>query len=346
MSALLRVLVVEDSPDDAELMLRELSRGGPDLISKRVETAGEMRAALAEAPWDVVLSDHSLPGFGAGEALALCREADPDLPFLVVSGTIGEERAVEMMRAGARDYILKDSLARLAPAIERELLEAGNRRARRKAEQAASRLAAVVESSDDAIISKTLDGVITSWNPAAERLYGWAAEEAIGRHVSFIVPPDKADEFDGVLRRLLRSERVEPFETVRVRKGGTRVEVSTTASLVRDGDGRLIGISKIVRDVTAKKAAEEAMARDAMLLANVRDSVIVTDLDGIVTYWNEGATRLFGWTVREMLGRPLVERLPEEARPAALSAIAAVVAQGEWSGEWEDQPFQGDQNLL
>ena len=111
----LRVLVAEDSPDDAELLLLELSRGGFDVVAKQVETAEQMRAVLAEGRWDIVVSDHAIPGFGAAEALALCREADPDMPFIVVSGTIGEERAVEIMRAGAGDFFLKGSLARLAP---------------------------------------------------------------------------------------------------------------------------------------------------------------------------------------------------------------------------------------
>src|ERR1700681_319790 len=230
----LRVLVAEDSPDDAELTLLELSRGGFDPVSKRVESAEEMRAALAEGRWDIVLSDNAMPGFGAAAALALCREADPDLPFVVVSGTIGEERAVEMMRAGAGDYFLKGNLIRLAPVVERELREAVNRRARHRADQSASELAAIVESTDDAIISKTLDGVVTSWNHAAERLHGWTAEEAIGRHISFIVPPDKADELDRIMERLRQGERVEHFETGRLRKDGSRIGVSITMSPVRD----------------------------------------------------------------------------------------------------------------
>src|SRR5262249_26993599 len=147
MSKALRVLIVEDAPDDAVLMLRELTRGGFAPAWRRVETAEQVRAALAEGSWDLVLSDYSLPSFTAVEALTLCRQADPDLPFVVVSGTIGEEMAVALIRSGASDYLLKGSLARLPAAVERELRESENRRAHRRAEQAAFRLAALVESS-------------------------------------------------------------------------------------------------------------------------------------------------------------------------------------------------------
>ncbi len=139
MPASLRVLLVEDSALDAELILRELRRAGFAPQHRRVASAGELRAALRGERWEVVLSDHALPGFSGPEALAVVRgDADPearDLPFLIVSGAIGEETAVEAMRAGAHDYILKDRLGRLGPAIERELREAANRRERRRLEE-------------------------------------------------------------------------------------------------------------------------------------------------------------------------------------------------------------------
>jgi signal transduction histidine kinase len=136
----LRVLVVEDSPDDADLMILELSHGGAVPHWRRVESADELRAALAEEPWDVALSDYNLPRFAATRALAMVKEADPNLPFVVVSGTIGEEAAVAMMRAGASDYILKGNLGRLAPVVERELREAANRRALEQAVRTRDRL--------------------------------------------------------------------------------------------------------------------------------------------------------------------------------------------------------------
>jgi signal transduction histidine kinase len=126
--------MVEDSPTDAKLVLRALRDIGREIVSTRVDSGPALTQLLSEGPWDVVLSDWSMPSFGALDALAIVQAFDPDLPFLIVSGTVGEERAVAAMRAGAHDYVIKDNLARLAPAIERELREHAERRLRKQAE--------------------------------------------------------------------------------------------------------------------------------------------------------------------------------------------------------------------
>src|SRR5271155_3991309 len=133
----LRVLHVEDSEHDVELALLQLRRSGYEAVATRVESADAMRAALSSGPWDVVLSDCSMPRFGAEDALALLREKALEIPFIIVSGTIGEETAAAAMRAGAHDFIRKDKLAGLAPAVERELRGQHARDAQRRAEQEA-----------------------------------------------------------------------------------------------------------------------------------------------------------------------------------------------------------------
>ena len=132
----LRVLVVEDSEDDTTLLVRQLRKGGYKPVCQRVETRDEMLGALDEGNWDIILSDYNLPGFGGRQALELCRQKGLDIPFIVVSGAIGEETAVEMMRAGAQDYLMKDNLARLAPVVTRELSDLKVRRERNQAEVA------------------------------------------------------------------------------------------------------------------------------------------------------------------------------------------------------------------
>ena len=136
MSKALRVLCVEDSEEDGLLLLRELRNGGYDPVWERADTAEAMSVALEEGSWDLVLSDFDMPGFSAPAALNLVQQAGLDLPFIVVSGVIGDEQAVAMMKAGAHDYVLKDNLTRLLPAIKRELNEATVRRQRKRAEEA------------------------------------------------------------------------------------------------------------------------------------------------------------------------------------------------------------------
>ncbi len=143
------------------------------------------------------------------------------------------------MRAGASDYVLKDNLVRLGPALAREVLAADNRRAQRKAQKLVSRLAAIVESSDDAIISCTLDGTITDFNAGAERLYGYSAAEVVGLTNPPFVPADRFAERHAALARLGRGERVEPLEAVRYRRDGTRVDVVVSVSPMRDAEGRV-----------------------------------------------------------------------------------------------------------
>jgi len=142
MSETLCVLLIEDSESDAGLVLRTLSQGDHPLHALRVESAAELRAALVESSWDVVISDYQLPGFSAPAALTIVREAQLDVPFIVVSGTIGEDEAVMMMKAGAADYVMKSNLLRLLPAVVREVSDARHRRARRVAEAAEAGLRA------------------------------------------------------------------------------------------------------------------------------------------------------------------------------------------------------------
>ncbi len=136
MAETLHVLIVEDSEDDARLIVRHLAKAGFDPVHERVETAKAMGDALEDKTWDVILCDYNLPGFGVPLALRVLKDAHLDLPLIVVSGVIGEEKAADLMRAGAHDLILKDNLSRLVPAIERELREAVERREHRRAEEA------------------------------------------------------------------------------------------------------------------------------------------------------------------------------------------------------------------
>src|SRR5436189_882877 len=173
MGTRLRVLVVEDSEVDTMLLMRELRRAGFEPESQRVETAEAMTAALDEGEWDLILSDYALPQFGGAAALSIFQGKNLDVPFIMVSGALGEERAVEMMKAGAHDYVLKHNLVRLAPAVRRELDAAEQRRLGKQQGAMVAHLASIVQSCEEAIVGKTLDGTVVSWNTGAEALYGY-----------------------------------------------------------------------------------------------------------------------------------------------------------------------------
>jgi len=208
--------------------------------------------------------------------------------------------------------------------------------ARKQADEAQVMLAAIVESSEDAIISKDLDGIIRSWNRGAERLFGYTGEEVIGRSITLLIPPELIEEEQFILQKLRRGERIEHFETVRMSKEGRRLNISLTISPVRDHHGRIIGVSKIARDITESKRLQDILAWDALLLASVRDAMVVVDFNGTITYWNEGAARLLGWTVAEAMGVHYSGLFPDAAHSLIAEQISAHATSAlEWSGEYE-----------
>src|SRR5437588_8871414 len=253
----LRVLILEDERAHAELMLRELRRGGFAPDWQRVESEEDFLARL-DPTLDLILSDYRMSLFDAQRALQLMQDRGMDIPFIVVSGTIGEDMAVSILKQGAADYLLKDRLARLGEAVRRAL-EQKRLRAAEMAER--NRWKAIVESSSDAILEVDVNGVILSWNVGAERIYGYTSEEVAGRPATFLAPPDRPDEIPQILARLNRGERVDHFETVRVRKDGARIDVSLAISPIRDASGRITGASSIARDITERKHGQEAILR-------------------------------------------------------------------------------------
>jgi two-component system, cell cycle sensor histidine kinase and response regulator CckA len=256
MPAPLRVLMVEDSVDDMLLTAAALQRGGLEPVVERVETAASMQAALAAHDWDLIICDYSMPHFTGPAALAVYQQKGVDIPFIGVSGTVGEENVAEMLKAGAHDYVMKSNLARLVPAVKRELRAAQERRDRRQTEAASTYLASIVESCDDAIIGKTLDGIVVSWNAGAERIYGYTAAEMIGRSISVLIPPYRPEELPEIFEAIRRGEGVDGLETVRIRKDGTAVEVSLTISPIKDAGGRVVGASTVAHDITRRKQEE------------------------------------------------------------------------------------------
>jgi len=204
----------------------------------------------------------------------------------------------------------------------------------RKAQRRARFLASIVESSNDAIIGKDVNGVIDSWNKGAERIFGYSAAEAIGRPIAMLAVPDRADEMPGILDRIKRGEQVEHFDTVRRAKDGRLVPISLTVSPIKDEDGEIIGASKIARDISERKRAEEALHEEKerlhATLTGIGDAVIVTDSEGLVTLMNPVAQSLTGWN-EEATGRPLEEVfhiINEQTRHPVESPVRQVIRDG------------------
>lgn len=256
MAGSLLALIVEDSENDTLLLLEELRQKGYSPVHERVEHAAAMTSALERRNWDVVISDYVMPEFSGPDALKLLREKKLDIPFIAVSGTYGEEAAVDMMKAGANDYITKSNLSRLAPAIERELESAKSRKARAYAENSMRHLAAIVKSTDDAICGLNLDGSVASWNRSAEKIFGYRDEEIIGHSIALLFPFDHRDELIDDMQHIKRGESVGRYETLRVRKDGQFIPVSITVSPIKDETGKIIGASAIARDITQRKREE------------------------------------------------------------------------------------------
>ena len=203
---------------------------------------------------------------------------------------------------------------------------------RHRAQRAAQHFAAIVESSDDAIISKDLDGMILTWNRAAHRLFGYTAEEAVGKPVTMLIPPDRLDEEPGILSRVRRGEPIDHYETVRRRKDGSLLDISLTVSPIRDGSGRIVGASKIARDISERKKAEAELRANEQRLrdifAAIPAAIYMTDADGKITFYNDAAVELAGrtpqlgsdeWCVTWKLYRPDGTPLPHELCPMAVA---------------------------
>ena len=183
----------------------------------------------------------------------------------------------------------------------------------KRGEEAHNRLAAIVESSDDAIVSKRLDGTITSWNKAAERIFGYTASEAIGQPIYLIIPPDRNDEEKNILARIGRGERIDHFQTVRKHKDGTLLDVSVTISPVRDASGHLIGASKVARDITAQKRTEQALRESEQRYQAATDAspvmIWMSGTDKLCYYFNKGWLSFVGRTLRQEAGNGWTENL-------------------------------------
>jgi sigma-B regulation protein RsbU (phosphoserine phosphatase) len=260
----LRVLLIEDSEFDATLLLRILRKGGYDLAHERVETAEQLTAAL-QHKWDLVIADYNLPRFSAPEALEMVQNNGRDIPFIIVSGAIGETTAVSAMKGGAHDYLMKGNLARLLPVIERELREAQNREGRRQAKDALReselRYRLLWETATDAVILFDETGRIHFVNPAVEEIFGYKPSDLVGRDVFILQPETIHWSSKGGLKRYLKTatpgRKWRARETVGMKQGGLEFPVEAAYSNIQMGNQFWFVV--FFRDITERKQAEKEL---------------------------------------------------------------------------------------
>ena len=196
----------------------------------------------------------------------------------------------------------------------------------RAAAETAAHLAAIVQDADDAIISGSLDGTITSWNPAAEAMYGYSAAEIVGKPAEFLTPKDRAGEITAFLEQVKAGQHVEHLETKRARKDGTVFPVSLTVSPIRAAGGAVVGTSVIHRDLSEQRGALAAAQRLAAIVESSDDAIVARTLDDVVTSWNLAAEAMFGYSAAEMVGRPLNLLTPEDLTGERISVLAKISA--------------------
>ncbi|MDB5490688.1 MAG: sensor hybrid histidine kinase [Micavibrio sp.] len=212
-------------------------------------------------------------------------------------------------------------------------------------DEAHAYLAAIITSSDDAIISKDLNGNITSWNPAAERIFGYTAEEAVGKHITVLIPPENLSEEDYIISKVRAGERVEHFQTVRRAKDGRLIDISVTVSPIKDRQGRIIGASKVARDVGSMKEAERSSSYLSAIIESSDDAIVSKNLNSIITSWNKSAERIFGYSAEEAVGKHISLIIPTE-RLGEEDKIISTLRSGERVDHFETWRRRKDGKLI
>ena len=308
----LNILILEDNPDDAELVIAELEKEGYIINWDRVDTQEDFAKSLRTTP-DLILADYKLPSFNALDALKIKQEISPAIPLIIISGTIGEEVAVECIKAGATDYVLKDRLYRLCPVIERALKEAEEDKERKQAEEelkdSEEYLKILFDYAPDAYYINDLKGNFIDGNKAAERLTGYKREELIGKSFLKLKLLSLADipKAAKLLVKNLRGQPTGPDELVLNRKDNSKVtvEISTYPVKIK---GKTLALG-LARDITERKKAEEALRKSqqefASIFHNNPEALVYLDDKDTVLEINSRFSELFGYNLKEIKGKDI-----------------------------------------
>jgi PAS domain S-box-containing protein len=332
----LRVLYLEDSPADRELV-EELLRA-EDLASNfvMVENREDFEEAIDAGGIDLILSDYSLPSFDGLAALAIARERCPHIPFILLSGVMGEERALESLKQGAVDYVLKQRIERLVPSIRRAVREVAEREKRLEAEDQLrineEQLRQITDNVSDLIVQLDLEGNWQYCSPSYRRMDNEPAAVPSVRFFEHVHANDRED-VEQTFSEAIRTGVGQRMEFRIQLQIATVRHLESQFNVVCDEKGTVDSVIIVSRDITDRRHAEEQNRAQAALLDKAQDAITVCDMDDCVVYWNKGAESLYGWTEAEVTGKNLHELLLPEITEAVAAAREVVRHNGEWQGD-------------
>ncbi len=336
--ASIRLLLVEDSEADADLLVNLLRQSGYAVHSRRVASETALHEALDESAWDLVIADFSMPSFNGHRALELVRGRGFEMPFIFVSGTIGEEAAVNAMRAGAQDYVPKHDLRRLVPAVERELREAVARQERRRARAALrrseDRMRRLLDSNVIGVLFWGRHGEVFDANDAFLTMLGFTRDDLEAGRIDWrrLTPPEFTDRTETRITEILTTGACRPFEKEFFHADGHRVPVLIGGARLDDDTSDAVSV---VHDLSEIRRVTRALREESEMRRSILDAtplpVIVLDPDGIVRVWNAAAERVFGWKAGEVLGRPN-PALPPGGVPEARARVDQALTSESWIG--------------
>ena len=312
MTTKLDVLLVEDSEDDAALILRELIKGGYTVEHRRVFTRDTLAEALDERSWDLVLADHNMPSFNSLDALALVRKRNLDVPFIIVSGAIGEETTVAAMKAGAHDFVMKEKLARLVPVVGRALREAENRRMRARAEERArmegERAQHYLDIAGSMVLALDASGTVTLINRKGCEILGRPENKIVGKDwFDNFLPPRVREEIRTMFPKYLAEGGPDRWENVVLAKGGEERIIAWHNATIRNGSGKAVGTLSSGEDITERKNAEEVLRESEERFRAIFEQAAVgmaqVAPDGRWLRVNQRWCDIIGYTREELLTR-------------------------------------------
>jgi len=319
----LRALIVDDSKNDALLIIRELKKGGYNPVYERVETAAAMKKALKEKQWNIILCDYKMPKFNAPSAISLLKKASIDIPLIIISGAIGEETAVECMRQGARDYIMKGNFPRLCPVIARELEETKARNKQKQAEESLRKSEekhrAILENIEEGYYEIDIKGNFIFFNDSMCRILGYTQEEMMGMNSRQYTDKENVKKLFKIFNEVYKTGApAKEFDWEVIRKDGTKRYIETSVSLLKDSSNKSIGFRGIVRDITERKRTGKTLKENEDRLRG-----ITRNLPGILFQFSAKDSGEYGMSyaserLTELLG---IKANVDDPFPLFLSSI-------------------------